>query len=195
MKIHLNFGTEVFSLEILFRVAGRFKVWQTIKVGTNKYLSDLKEAIYRDNISCPITHNKELFESKSFILSGKEEDIDLARVTVSELGFKRGTPYQKICKRALRYGLELCPHEVGPRLRIQYENQQKHERLLIAMAPIITDVEMKEPGVVHARHTIFSLINGNYGPWLTEVIGAPDIFYASNTIFIFKITPKSKKTA
>jgi hypothetical protein len=52
---------------------------------------------------------------------------------VAELGFKEGATYSGICARALELGLELCPAEVGPALRLAYKDQPLGEWLIIAM--------------------------------------------------------------
>ncbi len=62
----------------------------------------------------------ELLESKDFTVLKNLEDIDLVRITVEGLGFPNGATTDEIYKRAEEFGLELCPAEVGPHLRLTY---------------------------------------------------------------------------
>jgi hypothetical protein len=54
-----------------------------------------------------------------------------------------------IYNRAKKVGLELCPAEVGPQLRLQYRRQPKYERLAIGMKPII---DSNGKGRIHHQH-------------------------------------------
>ena len=65
--------------------------------------------------------------------SQKKEKYSLVRFTVEQLGFKNGATTEKIYKRAEELGLELCPAEVGPHLRLQYSGK---EWMLIAIKQI-----------------------------------------------------------
>jgi hypothetical protein len=69
--------------------------------------------------------------------SGKKESYKLVKFTVAELGFPYGATTDEIFKRAEELGLELCPAEVGPQLRLQYKDQPNNEWLRIAMKQII----------------------------------------------------------
>ena len=62
----------------------------------------------------------DLFNSKDFETSSEPEHADLVRLTVEDLGFPRGATTDEIYAKAGELGLELCPAEVGPQLRLQY---------------------------------------------------------------------------
>lgn len=62
--------------------------------------------------------------------------VDLVRVTVAELGFKKGARRDQIYGRAKELGLEFCSPEVGPQLRLQYQDQPNGDWILIGMEPI-----------------------------------------------------------
>jgi hypothetical protein len=76
---------------------------------------------------------KDLLNNKDFVTSKNSEKIDLIRLTVKDLGFSDYTTTDEIYKKALELGLELCPAEVGPQLRLQ--NSTK-EWTLVAMKQI-----------------------------------------------------------
>jgi len=76
--------------------------------------------------------------------SSKSEQYDLVRFTVKDLGFPNGATTDEIYKKAQDLGLELCPAEVGPHLRLQYSGK---EWMLIAMEQI-TDRD-GDPGVFY----------------------------------------------
>lgn len=112
------------------------KVWETIKLGKYKNVDDLEKAIL--NGGCYICyHSKEILRYKSFKIAEKEENINLVIVSVADLGFTNNPSYKNLCSRAREFGLELCPAETGPQLRIQGPSYSRGEWLCIGMEPII----------------------------------------------------------
>lgn len=84
------------------------------------------------NVNSPALAEKAL-QRRNMYLSGYGKDIlyktkfskeaqkyELVRFTVAQLGFPNGTTTQEIYDKAEKLGLELCPAEVGPHLRLQY---------------------------------------------------------------------------
>lgn len=65
--------------------------------------------------------------------SKDSQKYELVRFTVGQLGFPNGATTDEIYKKAEDLGLELCPAEVGPHLRLQYPGK---EWMLIAMKQI-----------------------------------------------------------
>ncbi|MBI5420884.1 MAG: hypothetical protein HZA35_01050 [Parcubacteria group bacterium] len=101
---------------------------------------------------------KAMLKSPLFIPSNKEE-ITLVRLTVADLGFKEGARYKDIIARAKELGLDYCPAEVGPQLRLQYQDQPSGEWLRIATKPIIGPNNIP---------SVFSLGHGVGGLWLDD---------------------------
>src|SRR5262245_31088098 len=64
-------------------------------------------------------------------------DVKLAVLSAAELGVDSDeSSLSDVYKRARQVGLELCPAEVGPQLRLEYRNQPPGEALHIAMQPV-----------------------------------------------------------
>lgn len=110
-----------------------FAVWKRVVLGICKtpdeYRTALKKAGRRigdwgDDILGRISCSQE------------EIDLDLVAMSVADLGFRGGARYEGLCAKAVELGLELCPAEVGPALRLQYGDQPKGQWLLIAMEAI-----------------------------------------------------------
>jgi len=66
----------------------------------------------------------------------QKEKIGLVSFSVKQLGFSNGATLQEIYNKAKEFGLELCPPQVGPELRLNYKDQPNGEWLRIAMEPI-----------------------------------------------------------
>ncbi|MBU6415364.1 hypothetical protein KGQ34_03970 [Patescibacteria group bacterium] len=115
-----------------------FALWKTIKLGTGLVTADdFRRALKAGNFRIGDWGN-DILGRRGFTAADEETEMDLVVLSVAELGFKDGAYRKDIYKRALKLGLELCPAEVGPQLRLQYKDQPMDEWLRIAMEPIIT---------------------------------------------------------
>jgi hypothetical protein len=115
-------------------------VWKTIKIGIYKnageYHKVLKSAGYGIAPWAKDVLTNGIFGKAKFACAKQVSDIDLVVVSVADLGFKEMVHHNQICERALELGLELCPPEVGPALRLSYKDQPNKEALIVGMKPI-----------------------------------------------------------
>lgn len=79
---------------------------------------------------------EDLMSKKEFAPSKKEEQANLVMLTVGDLGFARGATTDEVYAATQRLGLELCPPEVGPQLRLQYDDQPQGEYIYVGMPQI-----------------------------------------------------------
>ncbi len=75
----------------------------------------------------------QLLESGDFMVLKGTETADLVRLSVADLGFPDGATTDQIYQKAEELGLELCPAEVGPQLRLSTDDP---DYMLIAMKQI-----------------------------------------------------------
>lgn len=145
------------------RFGQHFQTWKTVKLGTGlKTANDFCCAL--QNAGCRASNwAKDVLGKPAFTAASNKIELDLVVVSVAELGFKNGATREQIYQRAPELGLELCPAEVGPQLRLQYKNQLVGERLLVAMEPIIDSVGDLRVFVV-ARNEDDSWLRCHYGP-------------------------------
>lgn len=109
-------------------------------------------------------------------LSKSKKSLDLVILTVKELGFPEGAQLKDIYEAADAQGLDLCPAEVGPQLRLQYPDQPSGEWLIIAMKPIKDSV-----GVLR----LFHVCHVGSGRWLYADRGKPVFFWHPVYRFVF----------
>lgn len=113
-----------------------FKVWKTIRLGTGlETAEDFRESLEINGMKIG-NWASDILGKPEFTVATKETKVNLVVVTVEQLGFKNGATREQIYTRAKELGLELCPPEVGPQLRLQYKDQPINERLVIATEPI-----------------------------------------------------------
>lgn len=153
-----------------------FPVWKTIKLGTGlKTDKDFRQAI--EKAGCRVSDwAADILGKPAFSAANEATEVDLVKVTVVELGFPNGATRHDIYRKAKELGLELCPSEVGPQLRLQYLDQPMHEWVLIGMEPMTgSGGSLKMFGV------------GRYdsGRWLFSYNGHPDGFWDGGDQWIF----------
>jgi hypothetical protein len=158
--------------------APELKVWKTIKIGTGikngkAFCSELEKKDFRIG-----DWARDMLGQKAFTVATQEEDVDLVNLSVADLGFEEGARYDAICARALELGLELCPAEVGPQVRLQYPDQPLGEWFLVAMEAIRdSDGDLD----------VFSVGHGEDGRWLDSYCGEPDFFWDAGLRFVFRL--------
>ncbi len=113
-----------------------WKTWMTVKLGTLKNVEEIRQALKAGENNIGDWAN-DILGKPAFTVSETEQDVELVNISVEELGFKQGACYADICKRASELGLDLCPAEVGPQLRLQYKDQPKGTYVVVAMNAII----------------------------------------------------------
>ncbi len=64
-----------------------------------------------------------LLSSELFTVSAGEKRLLTVEITVGELGFAHGATLAEIFEKAGMMGLDLCPAELGPYMRLQYPDQ------------------------------------------------------------------------
>ena len=112
------------------------KTFKTINLGTGLKTADDFRKSLRDSGNKVSSEANGILGNSAFTVAVKKIKIDLAIKSVDELGFKGGAIRQQIYGRANELGLDLCPAEVGPQLRLQYKDQPEEEHLIVAMNPI-----------------------------------------------------------
>ena len=96
----------------------------------------LEEAIQRAGMKIN-DYALHMMRSKEFKTSKDPEKADLARLTVKDLfNDQQNHTTDEIYNRADQLGLELCPAEVGPHLRMKLKDQPMNEYFWIAMKQI-----------------------------------------------------------
>jgi hypothetical protein len=92
----------------------------------------------------------------------QKEEINIVSFSVEQLGFSNGATLQEIYNKAKELGLELCPPQVGPELRLNYKDQPNGEYLRIAMESISDSDDSPRLFGVH-RYGSESWLDGGSG--------------------------------
>lgn len=82
-----------------------------------------------------------MLDHQDFKISKEKKDIKLIKLSVADLGFPNGATFKEIIDKGKEMGLEMCPPEVGPFLRLDYEklighDQPQKEWIAVAMNTI-----------------------------------------------------------
>ena len=154
----------------------RFNVWKTIKLGTGFKTADEFRRALRDGGFRISGWASDILGNPAFKVASEETEVDLIKVTVAELGFKEGVRRDQIYERAKEFGLELCPAEVGPQLRLRYKDQPNGEWILVAMEPIFDSGG-------HPR--LFDVGRAASELWLYGYWSHPDDFWGAVNQWVF----------
>jgi hypothetical protein len=156
------------------------QVWQTITLGTYKGVDAYRDAMDSAGIRMRDSAN-EILGRSTFPYARVKTEVELALVSASELGVETESSLSDVYKRAKQVGLELCPPEVGPQLRLHYRNQPLGEALNIAMEPIAAS---------GGDPTILALVNFGSGLALMGVNGRSELMVLRTSRFVFALPTK-----
>ena len=148
-------------------------VWKTIRLGVCKTPDEYREAL--ENAGCRVISLSWGYDALDKTDCAQEEtEIDLVVMSAKELGFVKGAPYRAVLARCVQVGLELCPAEVGPALRLAYGDQPRGEQLRIAMKEVTDSA---------GHNDIFAVTNERDELCLTH--GADSIEFYIDESFVF----------
>lgn len=147
---------------------------RTVEVG-GLTKAQLREQFRQHGISLN-AQGERLMTEVPFTRSESPCRLETVELTVRQLGFPEGATSAEIFARAGELGLELCPLEVGPYLRLQYLDQPQGFWITIASQ------KPAEPADVPSG---FYLRRLEDGLWLRGYTASPDHLWDADDHFIF----------
>jgi len=166
---------------------GKIQTWEMELGGRTKeeILKELekREKAQGDEKIYIYNYAKDMLKRPEFFASEKNEQGKFIKVKVGDLGFSSGATTQEIYNKAEELGLELCPPETGPTIRLDYEKifgkeQPKGEYLRIAMKQI--RVSDGDPRVFYV------LRYDDDESWLDSTWAEPDYEWNADDDFVFR---------
>ena len=138
--------------ELTARPVPQFKRHATIRVGNFQSNADFRRAFGQSHGKVGEWVNS-LFSVSQFIGLSEITSFDLTVVSVQQLGFCRSVSLQKVYKRALKFGLSLCPTEIGLQYFLQHmANMEDEVVFYFAMEPVLA-AGLWAPGIINiSRH-------------------------------------------
>jgi len=115
-----------------------FRTWRTTTIGSYKGVNTYRDALDAAKIKIGDAAD-EILGRPAFPYAREKTVVELTVVSAAELGVESDeSSLSDVYERARQVGLNLCPAEVGPQLRLDYHNQPLGEALDIAMEPVAT---------------------------------------------------------
>lgn len=147
----------------------------TIGVG-GKSADELERTLKQNGINVG-GYTQQIMEKPEFVTLKSRELVDLIHLKVADLGFTDYPTTDQIYETARRFGLELCPPEVGPELRLKYADQPLNEWKYIAMKQITGS---------YGRPHVFRLVRHTGGLWLYTSWAVPTDKWNLDAKFVFR---------
>jgi hypothetical protein len=164
----------------------RFQVWRTAMLGSYKGVDAYRDALDIANIKIGDSAD-EILGRPAFPYARTQTGVELAVLSAADLGVESDqVSLGEVYQRARQAGLELCPAEVGPQLRLDYRNQPLGEALDVAMEPVAT---------YGGEPTILTLANWGTGLLLIGRDGRPESTVFRKSRFVFALPSKGRLEA
>lgn len=159
-------------------VSKGFPIWKTITIGTHGSVKAYRKALNEAGFHISDWASDILDRIQ---VSAEQVELDLIKLTVRDLGFAQATFLKQIFAKAKDLGLELCPADAGPALRLAYQNQPYGECFYIAMEPITGSDGNLE---------VFEVDHGHNGRWLSGRYDVPGDLWGPDNAFVFVLPRK-----
>lgn len=125
------------------------------------------------------SYARSMMESPAFTTLPEPQEIYLVRLQVRDLGIDKNTPTtDEIYAKAQELGLDLCPPEVGPQLRLKYKDQPRGEWVTVGMKQIAGS---------DGRPGVFGVGRGDDGLWLGGYWTRPSSGWGPERLFVFSL--------
>ncbi len=162
---------------------GRIRL-ESLTIG-GKSVKELQEEMRSENINIS-GYVRDMLESPDFVTQQNKEDIDLVRLKVGDLGLGGSPTTDQLYEKAKELGLDLCPAEVGPQMRLTYKDQPLYEYFNIGMKQIADSDGCPD---------VFTLDHGDDGLWLSDYWARPEDGWAPVDEFVFRLRPSGSEAS
>jgi hypothetical protein len=162
------------------------QIWRTITLGPYKGVDAYRDALDLAKIKIGDSAD-EILGRPAFPYVRAKTGVELAVLSAADLGVESDqSSLAEVYQRARQAGLELCPAEVGPQLRLDYRNQPLGEALDIAMEPVAT---------YSGDPTILTLANWGTGLLLIGRDGRSESMVFRKSRFVFALPTNGRLEA
>jgi len=163
-----------------------FRTWRTTTIGSYKGVNAYRDALDAAKIKIGDAAD-EILGRAAFPYAREKTVVELTVVSAAELGVESDeSSLSDVYERARQVGLNLCPAEVGPQLRLDYHNQPLGEALDIAMEPVAT---------YSGDLTILTLVNWGTGLMLIGRDGRSESKVNRISRFVFAVPTNERLEA
>ena len=163
-----------------------FRTWRTTTIGSYKGVNTYRDALDAAKIKIGDAAD-EILGRPAFPYAREKTVVELTVVSAAELGVESDeSSLSDVYERARQVGLNLCPAEVGPQLRLDYHNQPLGEALDIAMEPVAT---------YSGDLTILTLVNWGTGLMLIGRDGRSESKVNRISRFVFAVPTNERLEA
>lgn len=169
-----SYWLEKLKLFLRGEMTPSFKVWKTITLGLQT-----SSAAYRDELlNSGFRIGRLVYEIlNGTTVSSIPIEVDLVVVSGYTLGFRKAVHRDALYSRARKMGLDPCPAEVGPALRLAYKDQPLEECVQIAMEPLF--------GPDGLSLDVFEVGRNGRGPWLSTVCSGSNDVWMPDRLWVF----------
>lgn len=170
---------------------GKIQKWE-MELGGRTEEEIEKELADRENLSEEdkdkiyiSSYAKDMLNNPEFFVSEQKEQFQFIKIKVKDLGFPGGATVREIYEKAEDLGLELCPPETGPIMRLDYEKifqkeQPREEYFRIAM---------KQISGSDGDPDVFGVDRGDDGEsWLHDAWAEPDDWWEPVGEIVFRLS-------
>ena len=148
-----------------------------------QYNKDITDASLKIKISDYSQGIMQKIGSPEYPALREKEKFSLVHLKVSDLfQDENNHTTEEIYQRAQKFGLELCPSETGPLLRLQYLNQPMNEWIYIGMKQIADR---------DGNPSVFRLGRDGAGLWLYDSWARPDSGRSPRGRFVFRLRKRA----
>jgi hypothetical protein len=124
-----------YNIEQVFTKFPERKIrFDTVEIG-GKSKEELKQSLADNGINIS-EYASSMMDNPEFTTLREAKDFETVKISVADLGFRYMATTKEIYQRAEELGLELCPAEVGPHLRLKDKSQQMDDWYWVAMKQI-----------------------------------------------------------
>lgn len=156
-------------------------VWKTLRLGTLRK-PDLYHKLMSVCAAADWSDVKDIFSFGEFWVCHEERDVDLVKLSVSQLDICGAPLLENIYKRARELGLELCLPEVAPQILLQWWHLLEGKYCVVAMNPIKSS---------DGSPRIFCVGSGERTGRFIVRFGFPSTIFSTTDQFIFALPRKS----